>query len=39
MVIYIYMNDNTPVMEREYPIHDPSINDKNNFPIYIINWP
>ena len=30
MVIYIYMYDNTPVREREYPIHDPSPNDKNN---------
>ena len=30
MVLYIYMYDNTPVWEREYPIHDPSPNDNNN---------
>ena len=30
MVIYNYIYDNTPVGEREYPIHDPSTNDKNN---------
>ena len=30
MLIYMYMHNNTPVWEREYPIHDPSPNEYNN---------